>query len=144
MLYQETLQAVENGAIFKVNFQDRSLKVNGKYVIKDGEYEGDLGVNAEDNETILSTLETLYDQYRHSIPSARSRSRYFIALKEEALDDDDMLFGESREPAQVKLELYLLCQIILGMKWSDSFGKWFWRSQKHKDLIVLKNWIENK
>ena len=42
-IYQETVRAVENGARFKVDFQTRSLKVNGKYVIRDGSYEGVLG-----------------------------------------------------------------------------------------------------
>lgn len=43
-IYKESIQAVEDGANFKVDFQSRSLKVNGKYVIRNGEYEGELGV----------------------------------------------------------------------------------------------------
>lgn len=43
-IYQETVRAVENRARFKVDFQMRSLKVDGKYVIRNGSYEGVLGV----------------------------------------------------------------------------------------------------
>lgn len=39
-IYQETVRAVENRARFKVDFQMRSLKVDGKYVIRNGSYEG--------------------------------------------------------------------------------------------------------
>lgn len=43
-IYQSAIQAVENGAKFQVNFQDRSLKLDGKYIIHNGTFEGDLGV----------------------------------------------------------------------------------------------------
>ena len=43
-IYQEAVQAVEQGARFSVDFLSRSLKLNGKQIIQDGKYEGNLGV----------------------------------------------------------------------------------------------------
>jgi hypothetical protein len=44
--------------------------------------------------------------------------------------------------AQVELELYILCQIILGIGWdANKMGKWFWQSNKDRDLVILKNWV---
>lgn len=55
---------------------------------------------------------------------------------------EDMLFGVGRDIAQVELELYILCQIILGIGWdANKMGKWFWQSNKDRDLVILKNWI---
>ena len=72
----------------------------------------------------------LYRIYKHSVPSERSESkscRYFMALPEKSLNDDAMLFGERRDKAQVELELYVLCQILGGIKWNpETMGKWFW------------------
>lgn len=145
-IYNESIRKVHNGAKFRVDFQKRNLKVDGKYVIKQGEYEGDLGIDPCDNP--LETITLLYVKYRHSIPSARSDSKrrnYFIALPEYKLEEDDMLYGEQRELAQIKLELYILIMILNGsLKWNDfAKDKWFWQSPDHKDLIILKDWIES-
>ena len=37
-IYNESIQAVADGANFKVDFRSRSLKLNGKFVIQNGEY----------------------------------------------------------------------------------------------------------
>lgn len=90
-IYQETVRAVENGARFKVDFQTRSLKVNGKYVIRDSSYEGVLGAPHCSEEEFFSKVEELYRRYKHSIPSERSEStsrRYFMALPERELSDE--------------------------------------------------------
>ena len=95
-IYQETVSAVENGARFKVDFQMRSLKVDCKYVIRNSSYEGVLGVPHCSEEEFFSKVEELYRRYKHSIPSERSEStsrRYFMALPERELSDDDMLYG---------------------------------------------------
>ena len=66
-----------------------------------------------------------------------------MALPERNLSDDDMLFGEGRDKAQIELELYILCQIINGLKWNpERMGRWFWQSKVDKDLVILKSWIE--
>ena len=54
-----------------------------------------------------------------------------------------MLYGERRDSAQIRLELYILCQILGGLTWNpEKMGKWFWQSEMDKDLVILKNWIE--
>ncbi len=145
-IYQETIRKVKHGSKFHISFELRSLKVDGKYVIKNGIYDGELGVAGDTCDNILFHIETLYNRYRHSIPSERSdkqRKVYFQALSEKELSDDDMLFGERREYAQVALELYVLCSILNGSLVWDNFahGKWFWKSPDAEGLIILKKWI---
>ena len=145
-IYQETVCAVEAGARIKVDFQTRSLKVDGKCVIRNGSYEGDLGVPNCGEEEFFSKVEELYRRFKHSIPSERSESascRYFTALPESELSDEDMLYGCRRDKAQIELELYILCQIINGLKWnSETMGSWFWQGKTDKDLVILKQWVE--
>lgn len=147
-IYQESILAVSQGAKFKVDLQQRSLKIGKKFIINEGKYDGELGIQiAENVEEFIAKIEELYDAYKHSIPSERSenqRRKYFMALSEKDLDDDDMLYGVSRDFAQISLELYILCQILLGFQWDeDMMGKWFWQSKKDKDLVILKQWINN-
>lgn len=95
--------------------------------------------------SFLSNVEHLYTRYKHSIPSTMSECKsrkYFKALSDKDLEDEDMLFGVGRDIAQVELELYILCQIILGIGWdANKMGKWFWQSNKDRDLVILKNWV---
>lgn len=144
-IYENALTKVEMGARFKVNLQKRDLRINKKYVIKNGVYEGELGITLDSQETFLNKMEELYKNYRYSIPSERDNnnpSKYFVALPEDELEDDDMLYGEHRSKAQCALELYLLCQIILGFK-LDIPG-FFWQSKNEKGLIVLIEWWNKK
>lgn len=145
-IYQESIQAVRDGAKFKIDFPSRSLKLNGKYIIQNGKYEGELGVSECSEDEFLANVEELYHRYKHSVPSERSESksrRYFMALPERNLSDDAMLYGERRDKAQIELELYILCQIINGLKWNpETMGRWFWQSKVDKDLVILKSWVE--
>lgn len=145
-IYQKVVQAVENGAKFKVDFQSRSLKLDGKYIIQDGRYEGDLGIPCCGEEEFFANVEELYYRYKYSVPSERSESKqhlYFIALPERCLSDDAMMYGERRDKAQIELELYVLCRIINGFEWKpEKMGKWFWQSGTDKDLIILRSWVE--
>lgn len=147
-IYQESVRAVEEGAKFKVDFQARSLKLNGKYVIEVGKYEGELGVPKCSENEFFAHVEKLYYRYKHSVPSERSAGKshlYFMALPERDLSDDDMLYGEHREKMQIELELFILSQLLNGFKWnSEKFGKWFWQSKVDKDLVMLKDWMEPK
>lgn len=142
----EAIQAVENGAKFHINFETKSLSINGKKIIKNGNWSGEIQFKLVDHKKFLDTVELLYLEYVNSIPSERSESKsrkYFYAPPEEELDDEVMLYGESRELTQFKLELYILCQIVLGFQWEDGMGKWFWQSKKHKELVLLKKWFNN-
>lgn len=145
-IYQEAVRAVEDGARFKVDFQQRSLKIDGKYIIKHGKYEGDLGIAVSTLEEFPAKVTELYRYYKYSVPSERSESksrRYFKALPEKDLADEDMLYGRRRDPAQLELELYILCQMLLGFEWdAETMGKWFWQSTDDGDLIILRKWFE--
>ena len=145
-IYQEVVEAVEAGAKFMIDFPSRSLKVGGKQIIRNGEYDGELGVEPCTPEEFFSRVEELYHVYKHSIPSERSESRsrrYFRALPERELSDEDMLYGQRRDRAQAELELYVLCQILRGLKWNpETMGWWFWQSKEDKDLVILRQWVE--
>lgn len=145
-IYQEALLAVRDGAGFKVDYRHRSLKIDEEYIIRDGKFEGGLGIKPCSVEEFLANMEELYRRYKHSVPSERSESKsrqYFRALPEKDLDDDDMLYGEPRDVAQIALELYLLGNIILGLGWNaETMGNWFWQSKKDKDLVILREWVE--
>lgn len=145
-IYQSAIQAVENGSNFKVDFQSRNLKIDGKLIIENGKYEGELGVQSCNEDEFIFNIEELFYRYKHSVPSERSESKshqYFIALPERNLSDEAMLYGERRDKAQVELELYILCQIILGFKWNaEKMGRWFWQSKSDKDLVILRDWVE--
>ena len=146
-IYEEAVQAVEEGAKFMIDFPSRCLKVGDKQIIRDGEYDGELGVEPCTPEEFLARVEELYHAYKHSIPSERSESRsrrYFRALPERELSDEDMLYGQRRDRAQAELELYLLCQILNGLKWNpETMGRWFWQSKQDKDLVILRHWVES-
>lgn len=145
-IYQQAVRAVEDGAKFRVNFQSRSLKLNGKYIIEQGKYEGKLGVEACSMDEFFTKVEELYHRYKHSVPSERSESRsrrYFTALPERELDDEAMFYGERRDKAQIELELYILCQILNGLVWNpEMMGRWFWQSKMDNDLVILRQWVE--
>lgn len=145
-IFEKAIDAVTNGEKFKVNLEKRNLKIGNEYLIKYGKYGGVLynGVGFS-----ISTLEDLYQVYKHSRPSERSENKqrkYFKALKLNELEEDDMLYGDDRELAQLSLELYLLCWILSGtFVWDEeSMGKWFWQSQNDKDLVILRSWIDGK
>ena len=66
-----------------------------------------------------------------------------MALHERALEAGDMLSGPPRDSAQFELEFYILCRIIGGFTWNpETMGKWFWQSEKDKDLVILRKWVE--
>lgn len=145
-IYDEAVKKVIEGAKFSVSFENRSLRINGKYIIKDGKYEGELIACQYDRP--LEQIERLYDRYRHSVPSERSdnkRRAYFRALSEDKLSDDDMLYGTPREVAQIELELFILCQMLQNtLQWDDfANGQWFWQSPTLPSLILLKKWFTN-
>lgn len=151
MTSAEIVKKVMNGSKFYVNFKERSVRVDGKLVVKDGDFGEDTYENVGDFSLkgTLSTIEELYNEYRHSIPSERSESHrkcYFRALKEKELDDNDMMYGESREVSRARLETYVLEAICRGwLYWDETkMGSWFWQSEKYKSLIILREWVEPK
>lgn len=148
-LYPEVIERIADGARFTVNLQKRSLKLNGKYIIRNGKYDGDLGVDLADP---IEQIEYRYERYRHSIPSERNDNRrrhYFQALPESKLDEDDMLYGIPREIAAAELEIFILLALMTGaLTWetftqNDPKATWFWKSPNDHSLIIFKYWVEN-
>lgn len=147
-IYQTVLDSIINGARFRIDFKSRTLVVNRKRIINNGVYDGNLMIEkAADIQSFLKELERLYAWYKHSVPSERSVGKqhlYFKALPESELTDEDMLYGQGREVQQFRLEMYILCQLIYGLVWDErQMGKWFWQSKKDKDLVILRDWLEN-
>lgn len=146
MTYNEIIEAVEGGARFAINFEKRTLRLNGKLVkLSDCDIHLPAALREHD---IIREIETLYSIYKRSVPSERSESHrksYFKALPEKSLTDEDMIYGDRREVARLRLELYILLRIASGeLTWDFSWGNWFWQSEKDKDLVILRNWIEPK
>lgn len=144
-IFEETLEAVRNGHRFKVDLEGRNLKVNNKFIIDNGEFEGEFGIDIPDNP--VAEIELLFHKYQHSRPSERNDARtrrYFRALPEEELSTIDMLYGISREEAQVGLELYILGAILQNkLDWEAmGGGSWFWQSNNEPSLIILRSWCE--
>lgn len=147
-IYQTVLDSIINGARFRIDFKSRTLVVNRKRIINNGVYDGNLMIEkAADIQSFLKEVERLYAWYKHSVPSERSVGKqylYFKALPESELTDEDMLYGQGREVQQFRLEMYILCQLIYGLVWDErQMGKWFWQSKKDKDLVILRDWLEN-
>ena len=147
-IYDSIIEKVRRGAKFEVSFETRTLVVNGKKIIDNGKYEGELGPAQLPLDKALEIIEFLYVQYKHSVPSERSehkRHRYFKALCETELSDNDMRYGFLRDEAQLSLELAVLCFILNGsLVWDEvKMGKWFWLSSNDKDLVILRQWVES-
>lgn len=144
MTYDEIINAVENGAKFTINFQKRTCRVNGKIVMSEEDKPKDTPYLT--HAVVLFAIEQRYKAYKHSVPSERSESHrryYFKALPEKELSDEDMMYGERREVARCKLELYILIQLLRGnLAWENRWGRWFWKSENDRDLIILRDWIE--
>ena len=138
-------EAVANGAKWSVDFCSRSIKINGKYLVKNGECDVITGIERYPPDQFLWHVEKAYELYKYSIPSERSESKgkkYFRAISEDKLPDEDMMYGVSRDMAQAELEGFILCSMLEGVTWDESWGKWFWQSSNDKDLILLRTWFE--
>ena len=149
-IYEEMLRRVSDGETFYINFKNRSMKIGKKFIIADGIYDEErqlIDCECSDTADVLSRIESLYADYKHSLPSERSdskRRKYFKALPMEKLTDEQLMVAHRREVAQAKLEGFILCMVLNGkFKWTNEMGKWFWQSKKDPDLVILKNFIEN-
>ena len=151
-IYEELIKRVEEGETFYINFKNKALKIGKKFLIADGVYDSERTLHEMSQCTmsgVLSTIESLYENYKYSLPSERSdnkRRTYFKALSVDKLTDRQMIVGERREVARAKLEGFLLCMIVSGhFVWDENLmGKWFWQSKNDPDLVILRSWIENK
>lgn len=138
-MYQKLIEKVGHGAKLKIDFQRRTI--NRKKCV--------FSLPLEPLECVLENIENLYENFRFSVPTKESASYgkcYFKALPVGDLSDWDMANNEKREVAKAKLELYILMSVIAGsLYWNEEImGKWFWQSKKCPDLILLRDWIEEK
>lgn len=138
MLLNDFLSRVDIGQKFNVNFEHKSIKLNGKKIEID---------DILPDENPIEKIEQLYHQYKYSLPSEKSMNNanrsYFKALDINDMTDEELVSGIPREYARALLETYLLYQIIYGTyKWFDD-NKWFWISSNEPDLVILKKWVIN-
>ena len=148
-IYEELLSRVEQGEKFKINFEQRSMKVGKDWLIKNGECEVGRVLYGMNPIAIKEQIERMYQRFKYSCPSERSDSKrkgYFKALSVDELTDEQMIYGKSRELMQAQLEGFILCAILMNhLKWEDlTEEKWFYQSPNDKDLIILKSWIEGR
>ena len=140
-LYDEIINSVSSGSVFNVDLKKKVLQLDKNNIPLDN-----INVNISSSEDMLSTIHKLFERYKYSVPSERSegkRRRYFKALKFSEIEYDDFMFGEGRDTAQIKLELYVLLSSIYHKDfWEEIFKEqFFYQSDKDKDLIILKDWV---
>ena len=140
-LYDEIINSVSSGSVFNIDLKKKVLQLDKNNITLDN-----MSVNISSSEDMLSTIHKLFERYKYSVPSERSegkRRRYFKALKLSEIEYDDFMFGEGRDTAQIKLELYVLLSSIYHKDfWEEIFKEqFFYQSDKDKDLIILKDWV---
>ena len=150
-IYEELVKRVSDGESLYINFKNRAMKIGKKFLISDGVYETErqlVDCSCTNTREVLSEIEKLYEDYKYSIPSERSdgkHRKYFKAVSIDELPDDKLMTASRREVTRAKLEGFILCAILSEkFNWTDEMGSWFWQSKKDPDLVIIKNWIENK
>lgn len=130
---------------FRIDLKKKSLRVGKKQIIENGKIvDENFTVFIDDKEQhSYEKIEQLYTLYKCSIPQEKTYGNkpYFKAVSIKDLKDEELVLNEQRTIAQAMLEGYILCAGLQGtLKWEDE-NKWFWQSEKYKDLIVLKEWV---
>lgn len=151
-IYEELVQRVSDGESFYINFKNRAMKIGKKFIIADGVYDTErklIDCDYTDMQEMLNKIEKLYEGYKYSLQSERSdnkRRKYFKALSIEEIPDDRLFVSGRREVERAKLEGFILCSVLTGkFEWDErKLGKWFWQSKNDSDLVILRNWVENK
>jgi hypothetical protein len=147
-IYEELIERVSNGETFHIDFEKQTMKIGRQKIIDSGKYdESRLLIGFKG--LVLEHIGELYSKYKYSLPSERSenkRRRYFKALSIDDISDEQLMTAERREVAQAKLEGFILCMILMNAFTWDEFtmGKWFWQDKNDPDLVILRQWIENK
>ena len=129
MTVNEFIKKVEDGEPYRINFEKKEVRLNGFLV--------DIVFETTDN-TEEKLLE-LFENYKYSVPSARTDSKYFFGLDESKLSTKQLAENESRYIARAKLELFVL-GLIINQKW-DFGDKWYWQSNKDSKLVLFKKWF---
>lgn len=139
-IYSELLDRVSKGAKFKINLVEKTLKIDGKEIVLEGNLidETDVG-----NGNPWEILETLYLSFKRSVPSAHHNGNkpYFKCDSVEDLSDDEIAFNEPRSLAQFALECYVLFASVLGWLKMENEKHFFWQSRVFPECVVLREWI---
>lgn len=139
-IYSTLLERVSKGAKFKINLVDKTLQIDGKEIILEGNLidENDVG-----NGNPWDILETLYLSYKRSVPNTHQNGNrpYFKSDSVEDLTDDEIAFNEPRGLAQFALECYVLFASVLGWLRMENEKHWFWQSKVFPECVVLREWI---
>lgn len=140
-IYSDLLERVDRGAKFKINLVDKTLKIDGKEIVLEGQLidKDDLIRIGITPSNPIEIIEQLYANYKRSVPSAHHNGNkpYFKADSVEDLTDDEIAFNWNRGCAQAALEGYVL---LGGLIWGDD-DHWFWQSSVFPELVVLREWI---
>ena len=135
-IYEEFILGVRRGKKWHINLMKKDMKLGDKYLIKEGHFEGDLGVWSYG--PVQGHLNRLYGKYKSSVPHSSSRRTYFHAKEYEKMSMRELIENESRDIAQARLEGYLLCQILNGYEWP--FGNKYYHIGEDKDFVLLKSY----
>lgn len=149
-LYGYIAKSANEGKPVKVDFKAKSIKVGEVFVMTDGhltDKEMDFGAFAADviSKDVVEQMEYVYGLYKHSIPTEKSdndRHPHFKALDASELSDDDWVHGLKRDLLKAVLESFVLCAYVHGLLDGLFDGKYFWQSEKDKDLVILADWFK--
>lgn len=142
-VYDQLIDAVENGKRFKVDLRKRILKIDGEIYIDHGIVRR--GCECEPSDSLFADVENLWDGFYYSRPSERSESNrhtYYKAMPLKNMSDEQLCKGKNREVERAKIEYATLMGILGNSKWAG--GSWYWRSEKYPALIILKEWMEEE
>lgn len=125
-----------------INFKTKSMKEDGRYLIKDGV----ASIPIRDAPVTVDELNTLYREYKSSQPSEGSskfRHPYFRALSPNEMTDEELLLGQDRQTAKEALETAVLMGALNGSLRSlfATDRQWFWQSDEDNDFVILRSWI---
>lgn len=142
-IYEQFLEGVSEGKKFSVDFKRNNMKLGNKYLIENGNYNGDLLESVEPLE-IINTIESLFKKFSNSVPNKHSDKKrsYFKAKPVDDLTEYDLVIGEEREVAQAALEGFVLCAKLAHLIVWPNAKWWFWRSENEPELVILREWIE--
>lgn len=143
-IFEKLMDGVRKGQPYYINFKTRDLKLNKKFLVKNGKYNSEYGFlpyKAREH------IEELFDKFYFSLSCERSdmKSTKFSALNSDEISLEEAVCGESRFVAQAELEGYVLGLILSKCPWSEiayNEEDFVWQSKNNKNLIVWKEWFE--
>lgn len=156
--YDNLMDWVERGHAFRIDLKTKSMQLlSNEKCIENGDWfpDADLihinGICDEKDKTkfCLDIIEELYHNYKYSTPTEKSEKykqrNYFKALSPDEMTDEELVNGEDRNVARAKLEGFILCASLAGyLTWDEKkMGKWFYQG-KDKDLVILREWIDER